>query len=517
MKRFQVILGRASDKDRAAFALGSTPMLVGRVENASIWLDDLKVSRRHLEIWREGDRVLVRNLSPNGFVLNEAPVAADDSVEVKSGDRLLVGESLLTIEMESTGSEEAPRKLNESPAEEDDADKTRAADPEFLKKLLQGHQVRGGGNAGSEGEDDKTRAFIADETPLMEASDLPAWRAPEGEDGPRVSSKLLILVLLVAAGVVGGMFWYKNSTAAGDTPAIEFRSPLYGGYGLRLPPGWTQLSASADTNLFGFGDDRSGVESGKPRLRVISQKRPGNSSLGMTLGVQRLQSEYTEKYKGIRFTGTQPFSLGDIQVMRFAFKVDGYEAEGIFYMDGDVQIVIEAFCLEPKFPVHVSMFRQILMSFQPTSGEIQDVIDYPMPDEQTRSIGRLKSDQAALYVQEETRRGDDLYANRTVRREHLYYSIQAYKRAIQMQIVLDGSTESASIFAIAQKLRQATGQHREEISRLRSEATLSKKRGQMGAAQTKVLELMQVIVDKADPAYQQAVKLGQSIRQQSNP
>lgn len=351
----------------------------------------------------------------------------------------------------------------------------------------------------------------------MEASDLPAWRAPEGEGGHRASSKMLILVLLIAVGVVGGMFWYQKSRAVAGGPAIDFRSPLYGGYSLRLPPGWVQLSASADTNLFGFGDDRAGVETGKPRLRVISQKRPGNSSLGMTLGVQRLQSEYAERYKGIRFTGTQPFSLGDIQVMRFAFKVDGYESEGILYMDGDVQVVVEAFCLEPKFATHVSMFRQILMSFQSTSGEIQDVIDYPMPDEQTRSIGRLTPDQAALYVQDETRRGDDLYANRTVRREHLYYSIQAYKHAIQMQIVLDGSTESASIFAIAQKLRQATARHREEISRLRSEATLSQKKGRIGAAHTKVLELMQVIVDKTDPAYQQAIKLGESIRQHSNP
>jgi hypothetical protein len=64
--------------------------LVGRAPEADCLLPDDCVSRRHAEVWREGDRWLLRDLgSRNGTRVNGTHVI--EPVEVRPGDRIDLG------------------------------------------------------------------------------------------------------------------------------------------------------------------------------------------------------------------------------------------------------------------------------------------------------------------------------------------------------------------------------------------------------------------------------------------
>jgi len=76
-------------------AAGSTVLVesdvtrVGRATDSDVFLNDITVSRRHVEIQREGDRFTVKDVgSLNGTYVNRQRV---DSAELSSGDELQIG------------------------------------------------------------------------------------------------------------------------------------------------------------------------------------------------------------------------------------------------------------------------------------------------------------------------------------------------------------------------------------------------------------------------------------------
>jgi len=68
-------------------------IVVGRSQEADLHIPHSSVSRRHCEIWREGDEYRVRDLgATNATRINEQPV---HEAALKDGDHLTLGESIL--------------------------------------------------------------------------------------------------------------------------------------------------------------------------------------------------------------------------------------------------------------------------------------------------------------------------------------------------------------------------------------------------------------------------------------
>jgi hypothetical protein len=77
-------------------ALTRDVLLIGRASDAAIRLDDTGVSRRHAEIRREGDDVVLVDLgSTNGTTVNGRTV---ERVRLSPGDRIELGGSVLVFE-----------------------------------------------------------------------------------------------------------------------------------------------------------------------------------------------------------------------------------------------------------------------------------------------------------------------------------------------------------------------------------------------------------------------------------
>ena len=76
-------------KAGSRYGLESDLTTVGRHRSADILLDDVTVSRRHVEVDRTGDRYMVRDVgSLNGTYLNRDRI---ESAELNDGDELQIG------------------------------------------------------------------------------------------------------------------------------------------------------------------------------------------------------------------------------------------------------------------------------------------------------------------------------------------------------------------------------------------------------------------------------------------
>ena len=77
-------------------AIGEKPLVIGRMPELDIVLDDANVSRRHAEIARVGQEVVLRDLgSTNGTKVNGSPVA---TTALFDGDEIIIGATKLIFE-----------------------------------------------------------------------------------------------------------------------------------------------------------------------------------------------------------------------------------------------------------------------------------------------------------------------------------------------------------------------------------------------------------------------------------
>jgi hypothetical protein len=77
--------------------IGESPVVLGRLPECDVVLSDPNVSRRHAELRRTGDTVVVADLgSTNGTRVNGVPVREH---ELASGDEITVGSTTLVFEL----------------------------------------------------------------------------------------------------------------------------------------------------------------------------------------------------------------------------------------------------------------------------------------------------------------------------------------------------------------------------------------------------------------------------------
>jgi diguanylate cyclase (GGDEF)-like protein len=73
--------------------IGEQPVVIGRTHDADLRIGHASVSRRHCEVWREGDECRIRDLgATNRTRVNDEPV---ESSLLLDGDHITIGESIL--------------------------------------------------------------------------------------------------------------------------------------------------------------------------------------------------------------------------------------------------------------------------------------------------------------------------------------------------------------------------------------------------------------------------------------
>jgi len=114
MARFVVLEGEMKG---ATFRILGESLIVGRSVSSDIRLDDTEVSRQHSKIVKEGDgRFFIEDMgSRNGTYLNGERIT--ERTELKDGDKLRVGRTLLEFQMAPSVLEEEEEKRVAPPAD----------------------------------------------------------------------------------------------------------------------------------------------------------------------------------------------------------------------------------------------------------------------------------------------------------------------------------------------------------------------------------------------------------------
>ena len=83
--------------DGAVYPVGERPLVVGRLGECDIVVNDSNVSRRHAEIWRTSEGVAIRDLqSTNGTLVNGHRITA---VSLSPKDEIEIGTQTMRIEL----------------------------------------------------------------------------------------------------------------------------------------------------------------------------------------------------------------------------------------------------------------------------------------------------------------------------------------------------------------------------------------------------------------------------------
>ena len=118
MSAFQLMIIHGPDKDKAFTVQEGVSHVLGRSQDASFKLNDMRASRTHCEITWNGERVrLVDRGSSGGTFVNGAKVS---QTFLKPGDHIKIGETVLRLQIEDpTGATTVTGVEEKKPTESD--------------------------------------------------------------------------------------------------------------------------------------------------------------------------------------------------------------------------------------------------------------------------------------------------------------------------------------------------------------------------------------------------------------
>lgn len=488
--------------------LASSLMIVGRSKNADLQIEDALVSRRHLEVRVEGDTVFVENKSTHGSFLNGKPLVG--VVSLNPGDVLDIGHTKLRYE-------EAPEDAQPTAGAEP-AGQAQPAEPvepmEANSSEIDGTRIADGDAQPDQEKDkdaspDATRAVVDDHTRMLNQTELPNWAAQERK-AKAASSKgalagFLIAVVLLAAG---GLYWYMvkggGQPAAGGSMA--YRDSLYG-FNLEYPVDWPKVTDETGVIEFGFGGkgDKEWA-----RLTVHTDKEVEHALTGLTDGFDQYQKVLKQRYDGFELLGNRQMAINGVAVIFYGFDTSKSEGKGIFVLNAENRIAVECVGAEACYGRYSPEFNTILQSFRLSADSTQQFIDFPMPDEGMQHLALADPAGLSRQIQAHAKLAEMLLANKDVKPDSLYQSVQEYRKA--MQLAIAPPQHAPAYHDVAQRLLEATRQFNSALNKRRFEINLAMSNGDYGTAFWEANKMMQMVPDKTDPAYQEAFKVTQSLQ-----
>ncbi len=471
--------------------LDKTLMIIGRSRHADLQLaEDPYVSKRHLEVRAEPEAVFVENLSPQGTALNGKPLAG--AVSLNPGDVLTVGHTLRRYE-ESVP--HAPAGDGDAPATTDAPDSGGTA---TAPAPLGAHPERDGQN-----DPDRTRVLVAEETRMADPSELFKFTSPKGKRAHWRRPLLVGGFFVIMAAALGATFWSVNHSGftGGDVGDYTDPSSLFS---LTCPEGWSKLAAKADLVSFGVGS-QGGAE--WARINVYFDRQQEHALTSFTDGFEQYATTLKQQFPGFELIGNAPRSVSDAKVMLFGFSTPKLQGKGIFVLNADARIVVECFCPVGSFPLYSSTFSTVLQSFRldPVKARPQQLIDYPAPDQQMRTLALTKPAELSRQVEEHLHLADALVREREVRPENLFGAVQEYRTALRLAVA--GPQRLPAYTSAAQRMAEAVRLYNEAAARQRFEINRAIKENDGRTACLAAMRMMQMVPDKTDGLYQEASRV----------
>jgi hypothetical protein len=473
--------------------LTSALMIVGRSKNADLQVDDPLVSRRHLEIRVESDAVFVENKSAQGSTLNGKPLTG--VVSLNPGDIVEVGTTKMRFEEAPASA--APERRAVVQEMEAEMDGTRLASPEDIAAAQR-----------KEDKGDETRAMMEDGTRMLNPNELPNWVGQEKiekkvaarSDGPKIVIAAVALVL-----VIGAVVWYfaTHRSTAGAT--LTYKDNLYD-FSIDRPLDWSKTAD--DTGLMGFG---LGSDSGNnwSRANIYTDKNPDFATTGLMDGFNHYLDILKKRYSGTDLQGSRKININGVAVIFYQFDASALSGIGIYLLNDDTRIVVECTGARAVFKQNVPQCQAILKSFRLGEYVTQQYIDFPLPDEGMQQLALSNPSGLASQVDADISSGKNLFNSSNVSPDNLYKAIQQFRSAAQLSLAPPQRLPAYG--AASEGLAEATKKFNHELDEQRFQITSALKEGDKRRAYWEANKMMQMVSDKADPAYQEAYEILQTL------
>jgi pSer/pThr/pTyr-binding forkhead associated (FHA) protein len=95
MDRLYIVRGKY---EQLSLGLNGRTILIGRSPENDIQIQDNYVSRKHLELYKKGERYFIKDLdSANGTLVNGKNIGSKKERRVKEGDTIVIGMTLICL------------------------------------------------------------------------------------------------------------------------------------------------------------------------------------------------------------------------------------------------------------------------------------------------------------------------------------------------------------------------------------------------------------------------------------
>lgn len=464
-------------QDQREFALTEGVHTIGRSRSSTIKLEDPAASRLHCTIHVQGEQIwLTDNNSSIGTELNGKKITG--KLSLNDGDVVTVGVAVLQCQFPLPADDEAGSREGSAAGGE-----TRMAPPGMVERSAPG---------GDEERD--TGGMMFEGTRMLDAAELRGLKAGTAGEVPAKKRSTLGVVLVIA--LLGGLGYFLtlNQDKAPRPETIDVIDNDYA-FRLQIPHQWTRVNVPDALLAF-----RGPADEGEPQVVVYADRTRDNSITPMRIGFTGLIQNLRGTPREWTVTGRRPMDMNELELMFFGYLRTNRQGKAIYLLNGEDRIIVETEASRDHYLAWSDRFSTILQSF--TLFRPQQTFDLEPPDKAMRQL--TLSDPTALLVkaQQQYDMGTELLRKRGVKLENTYRAVQSFAAAGQMTYALSSRPELYEK-AVTEMLH-ARNLFNEDVKRQTFEITLAFRQREYDTVYWEALKLMQMVPEKAHPAYQEA-------------
>ena len=493
------------ERSGEAVPLTEGEITIGRSRSNRIVLGDELLSRQHVKVRLQGSDIVIEDLdSAHGTFLNGKRLRG--ILSLAEGDEVQLGSQKFRVAPMAEVADQVDKTMMEldaidraaedvgGAAAEDEVDKTRyaAGDEDDLDETRY-HQPKHR-QVVEEEEDAKTRVFEDSATRMLDVDELQGLRPGQEKRGPgaRMLGGIALIALLLVGGV--GYLVYEMNKEEVDPSARERYNDTQHPFSIRYPVIWEKTGSDPRAVIaFELIENDAKVA----HLKVYVDQSLDYELEGLQVGFEKYKEDLAGRHKSFRLIGSKRLPINDMLLVQYGFSSDRVKGFGLYTHSGPKRFNIEVAAAHARYVDLKKDLLKLLESFRLT--DKQQVIDFPLPPEEIRNKALADPKGLAAEAQKDILLAQDLLAQRAVRTDNLFRSVEQYQLALTKASAL--TVRPTFYDQAARELAQASAILQKEIEDIQFKVSYAEKEGDYQTAQWELTKLLSLVPDRNDPVH----------------
>lgn len=450
-------------------------LTIGRSRSADVRIDDGGISRIHCTLDVQGDAVWLQdNNSSAGTQLNGKPISA--KVSLADTDVITCGPANLVVQI--------PEVEEAGEGGEEEGGMTRMAPPGMAER-----------EAPPLSEERDTGGMLFEGTRMLDPSELRGLKASEAK--PAAGKKMFLGTVLVLA-LLGGAGYFIWSSAQEEVVAtdVDIMNNDYS-FQITLPDDWETVKD--DEAILAY---QGPSEAGSPRLRIYADRNRDYAYTPIQVGFDELINSLKGTPRALKLLGKKKMTVQDLTVMFIGYLQPDRQGKGLMLFNGEDRMLVLCDAPRAAYGQWSEKFTSILQSF--TLFRPQQTFDIEPADKAMRELALAKPKELMAEAQQQFDLGTEYMRSRGVQLANLYRAVQCFSTAARMTSALSVRPELYE--KAVGELLNAEALFNETVTAQLFEIKLAYRQRDYETMYWEVHKLMQMVPEKANPHYQEALQ-----------